>query len=200
MLCHGPLHFIAFIQGFILVFSAYKKLCGESLCAVFFISVLSHKATIIFQRFGEGLCTGEMESFQETPNSLWVQRKGIMSVLFVHVGFYTSILFLFHILQALLWQSQSIYEETQCPFTLEDICLSVQGNNKYQQKSSFQHHTSEKGTILFSVPGCHIAMRSLQNVLYSTYCNCHSKEFCVMLQLVNYHETCLWVGLEPTEL
>lgn len=63
MLCHGPLHFIAFIQGFILVFSAYKKLCGESLCAVFFISVLSHKATIIFQRFGEGLCTGEMESF-----------------------------------------------------------------------------------------------------------------------------------------
>lgn len=98
MLCHGPLHFIAFIQGFILVFSAYKKLCGESLCAVFFISVLSHKATIIFQRFGEGLCTGEMESFQETPNSLWVQRKGIMSVLFVHVGFYTSILFLFHIL------------------------------------------------------------------------------------------------------
>lgn len=127
MLCHGPLHFIAFIQGFVLVFSAFKKLCCESLCAlrhrreikqrliVCFISVLLHKAAIIFQRFGEGLCTGEMESFvflvgcvlnfiiflwgfQETPNSLWVQRKGIMSVLFVHVGFYTSILFLFHIL------------------------------------------------------------------------------------------------------
>lgn len=75
MLCHGPLHFIAFIQGFVLVFSAFKKLCCESLCAlrhrreikqrliVCFISVLLHKAAIIFQRFGEGLCTGEMESF-----------------------------------------------------------------------------------------------------------------------------------------
>lgn len=58
----------------------------------------------------------------------------------------------------------------------------------------------EKGTIIFSVPGCHIARCSLQNVLHSTYCNCHFKDFCLMLQLVNYHETCLWVGLEPTKL